>query len=117
MKKSVAVVLTRAPFGRIHLSEGLRAAGGIAAGFDHHDVSVVFAEDAVYAARETIDRDRLNMAAQVEDLEANEGTMFVDAAALDERDIPSDELADDIAVASAEQVSETIREADEVLTF
>jgi len=117
MKKSVAVVLTRAPFGRIHLSEGLRAAGGIAAGFDHHDVTVVFAEDAVYAAREAIDRDRLNMPAQIEDLTANDGRMLVDAAALADRDIPRDEIAADVSVVSDEQVSETIHAADEVLTF
>ena len=117
MKKSVAVVLTRAPFGRIHLSEGLRAAGGIAAGFDHHDVTVIFAEDAVYAAREAIDRDRLNMPAQIEDLDANDGTMVVDGAALAARDISREEVAGDVAVRSDEQVSETIRDADEVLTF
>ena len=117
MKKSVAVVLTRAPFGRIHLSEGLRAAGGIAAGFDHHDVTVVFAEDAVYAARDAIDRDRLNMPAQIEDLAANDGTMLVDAAALEDRDIAREEIAGDVSVVTASEVSETIRDADEVLTF
>ncbi|MFB6110130.1 MAG: DsrE family protein [Halodesulfurarchaeum sp.] len=117
MKKSVAVLLTRAPYGRIHLSEGLRAAGGVAAGFDHHDVTVLFAEDAVYATRSAIDRDRLNMPAQIEDLKANDGEMLVDAAALEERDISPEEIADDVAVASGRTVSETIRAAEEVLTF
>lgn len=117
MKKSVAVLLTRTPYGRIHLSEGLRAAGGIAAGFDRHDVSVIFAADAVYAARDAVDRERLNMPAQIEDIKANDGTLLVDASALESRKVSVEEVADDITVASAEQITETIHEAQEVLTF
>ena len=117
MKKSVAVLLTRAPYGRIHLSEGLRAAGGIAAGFDHHDVTVVFTDDAAYAARTTIDREALNMPAQIEDIEANDGRLLVDETALAERDVGADEIAADVAIVSEATISETIHDAEEVLTF
>ncbi|MBS3760160.1 DsrE family protein [Halodesulfurarchaeum sp.] len=117
MKKSVAVILTRAPYGRIHLSEGLRAAGGIAAGFDHHDVTVIFAEDAVYAAREDVDREALNMPAQITDLKANDGTMLVDRSAMEVRNIDSQEIMDDTVIVSASEVTESIQDAEEVLTF
>lgn len=117
MKKSVAVVLTRAPYGRIHLSEGLRAAGGIAAGFDHHDVTVIFTGDAAYAARPGIDRERLNMPGQIEDIEQNDGTMLVDKSALESRNVDPEEVPADITAASPATVSETIHDAEEVVTF
>jgi sulfur relay (sulfurtransferase) DsrF/TusC family protein len=117
MRKSVAVVLTRAPGGRIHVSEGLRAAGGVAAGFDHHDVTVVFTEDAVYAARKAIDRSALNMPAQIADIEDNDGELLVDQVAMVERNVDREAVAEDITVASGEAVGDRIRDAEEVLTF
>lgn len=117
MKQSVVVLLTRAPYGRIHVPEGLRAARGVAAGFDHHDVTVAFVEDAAFAAREGVDREALNMAPQIEDLAAEDGEMVVDEAALTDRDIPTGELASDIAVRSPADISGLIRDADRVLTF
>lgn len=117
MKKSVTILLTRAPYGRIHLSEGLRAAGGIAAGFDYHDVTVIFTGDAAYGARSAVDREALNMPDQIEDLEGNDGQLLVDASALEERDIQSDEIAEDVAIVGKAEVTETIHAAEEVLTF
>lgn len=117
MKQNVVVVLTRAPYGRIHVPEGLRAARGIAAGFDHHDVTVAYVEDAAFAARDAVDREALNMTPQIADLHEEDGEMVVDASALEDRDIAPDEIADDVAVRTAAEITELIHDADEVLTF
>ncbi|MFQ3295935.1 MAG: sulfur relay (sulfurtransferase) DsrF/TusC family protein [Halobacteriales archaeon] len=117
MKQDVVVLLSRAPYGRVHVPEGLRAARGVAAGFDHHDVTVVYLEDGVYAARDGVDREVLNMSPQIEDLHAEDGRMVVDASALADRAVDHDEVAEDIAIRSAREISTLINDADEVLTF
>lgn len=117
MKQDVLVLLTRAPAGRIHVPEGLRAARGIAAGFDHHNVTVAYVEDAAFAARDAVDRDALNMTPQIADLHEQDGEMVVDASALDSRDINPAEIAEDIEIESPEAITERIHDADEVLTF
>ncbi|MFC4541454.1 DsrE family protein [Halosolutus amylolyticus] len=117
MKRDVVVMLTRAPYGRVHVPEGLRAARGVAAGFDRHDVSVVFTQDGVYAAREAIDRDALNMAGHLADLDAEDGDLFVDAASMRKRDVTGDEIAPDVSVRSGEEVASMIERADHTLDF
>jgi sulfur relay (sulfurtransferase) DsrF/TusC family protein len=117
MKQDVVVLLTRAPYGRVHVPEGLRAARGVAAGFDRHDVTAAFTGDAVYAARASVDREALNMPGHVEDLFAEDGEMVVDAVAMAERGIEESEVADDIAVLSDEKITERIRDADHTLDF
>jgi len=117
MKQDVVVMLTRAPYGRVHVPEGLRAARGVAAGFDRHDVTVVFTEDGVYAARSSVDREALNMPGHVTDLLAEDGEMIVDAAAMHNRGIEDEEIADDVRVRSGEAVAERIRDADHTLDF
>ncbi len=117
MKQDVVVLLTRAPYGRIHVPEGLRAARGVAAGFDHHDVTVAYVEDGVYAARADVDREALNMTPQIVDLHADDGEMVVDAVAMNERGVESGELAEDITVKTGEEIARLINDADEVLTF
>lgn len=117
MKQDVVVLITRAPYGRVHVPEGLRAARGIAAGFDHHDVTVIYVEDGVYAARDGVDREALNMSPQIADLHDEDGRMVVDASALEDRNVDREGIAGDIAIRSAEAVSALINDADEVLTF
>ena len=117
MKRDVVVLLTRAPYGRIHVPEGLRAARGVAAGFDRHDVTVVFTQDAVYAARDAVDREALNMIGHVADLEAAEGRMVADGAAMAERGIEAAEIAPDVDVLEGSAVGELIRGADHTLDF
>ncbi|MEF8782172.1 MAG: DsrE family protein [Haloarculaceae archaeon] len=117
MKQDVVVLLTRAPYGRVHVPEGLRAARGVAAGFDRHDVTAAFTDDAVYAARASVDREALNMPGHIEDLFAEGGEMVVDAAAMADRGIGGAEIADDIAVLSGEEITDRIRDADHTLDF
>ncbi|MFB6297115.1 MAG: DsrE family protein [Salinirussus sp.] len=117
MKRHVVVLLTRAPYGRVHVPEGLRAARGIAAGFDRHDVTVVFTGDAVYAARAAVDREALNLPGHVADLLAEGGAMVADAVAMDERGIDPPEVADDVDVRSGATITELIRSADHTLDF
>lgn len=117
MKQDVVVLLTRAPYGRVHLPEGLRAARGVAAGFDQHDVTVIFTADAVHGARSSVDRDALNLPGHIADLNEQDGAMVVDRVALRERDVSPADVADDIDVAPGEEVTRLIREADCTLDF
>ena len=117
MKRTVLVMLTRAPYGRVHVPEGLRAARGVAAGFDRHDVTVLFTEDAVYAARESVDRDALNMSGHVADLTTEGGRMVVDSAAMADRDVDRAEIAPDVDIRSGDEVSDLVHRADHTLDF
>ena len=117
MKRDVVVMLTKTPYGRVHIPEGLRAARGVAAGFDRHDVTVAFVGDGVYGARAAVDREALNMPGHVADLKEQDGRMVVDGAAMAERDIAPGDIADDVEVLSGEQVSSLVREADCTLDF
>ena len=117
MKRDIAVLLTRAPYGRVHVSEGLRAARGVAAGFDRHDVTVVFTEDAVYAAREAVDREALNMPDHIDDLLAEDGRMVADREALAVREVDERDLAADVEAVSGDAVAQIIQDADHTLDF
>ncbi|NHN49092.1 DsrE family protein [Halostella sp. JP-L12] len=117
MKRDVVVLLTKAPYGRVHVPEGLRAARGVAAGFDQHDVTVAFTRDAAYAARAAVDRDALNMHGHVADLLEQGGEMVVDAAAMSERGVDPAEIADDVSVRSGDEIATMIRTADRTLDF
>lgn len=117
MKRDVVVLLTRAPHGRVHVAEGLRAARGVAAGFDRHEVTVVYTEDAVFAARAAADRERLTMTEHITDLRAENGRMVADRHALDARDIDPSEIAADITVRDGNAVAEILRTADHTLDF
>jgi sulfur relay (sulfurtransferase) DsrF/TusC family protein len=117
MKRDVVVLLRRGPYGRVHVPEGLRAARGVAAGFDRHSVTVIFIDDGVYAARATVDREALNMPGHITDLQTENGEMVVDADAMDERGIETEDIADDVTVCSGEAVAERIRGADHILDF
>jgi tRNA 2-thiouridine synthesizing protein C len=117
MKRDVVVLLTRAPYGRVHIPEGLRAARGVAAGFEMHDVTVIFTEDGVHGATAAVDRAALNMDGHVADLHEQGGRMVVDGEAMRERDIAPAAIADDIEVFDGDAVGERIREADTTLDF
>lgn len=117
MKRDVVVLLTRAPCGRVHIPEGLRAARGVAAGFDMHDVTVIFTQDGVYGAQDAVDREALNMNGHVADLEEQDGQMVADGAAMTERGVDKSEIADDVAVWSDDRVTARIRDADQTLDF
>jgi tRNA 2-thiouridine synthesizing protein C len=117
MKQSVVVLLTRAPYGRVHVPEGMRAARGVAAGFDRHDVTAVFTQDGVYAARAAVDRDALNLPGHIDDLFAEDGRMVVDGTAMARRDIPPTEIAPDIDVLDGAEITALLREVDHTLDF
>lgn len=117
MKQDVLVMLTRAPYGRVHVPEGLRAARGVAAGFDRHEVTVLFTADGVHAARAAVDRDALNMPGHIDDLLAEGGRLVADGVAMAERGIDGAEIADDVAVVSGSEAGELVRAADHTLDF
>ncbi|MCJ0621290.1 DsrE family protein [Haloarcula hispanica] len=117
MKRDVVVLLTRAPCGRVHIPEGLRAARGVAAGFDMHDVTVIFTQDGVYGARDAVGREALNMSGHVADLAEQGGQMIADGAAIAERGVDEGEIADDVTVWSDDRVTARIRDADHTLDF
>lgn len=116
MKRDIVVLLTRTPYGRVHVPEGLRAARGVAGGFDRHSVAVIFTQDGVYAARRGVDRAALNMEGHLADL-PSDAELIADRASMDERAITSEEIAEDIDVRSGERVAQHIRAADHTLDF
>jgi len=116
MKRDVLVMVTRPP-GRVHVAEGLRAARGVAAGFDRHDDTVLFAEDGVHSARASVDRDALNLPDHIADLRAEDGRMVADGPALQERAIDREAVADDITVLGGRETTELVRQADHTLDF
>lgn len=116
MKRDVLVLLARPP-ARVHVAEGLRAARGVAAGFDRHDVTVLFVDDGVYAARASADRAALNMADHVADLVAAGGRMLADGASLAARGLGPDDVADDIEVVDGTETTALVRQADHTLDF
>lgn len=117
MKRTVAVLLRRAPFGRVHVAEGLRAGSGVAAGFDNHDVTVVFAEDAVHATRMSAEWDALDMSPHLADLAEGNARLVVDAGALAEREIDDHEVAAEVEIRDSDAVNRILRTADRQLTF
>jgi tRNA 2-thiouridine synthesizing protein C len=116
VKRDVLVMLTRPP-GRVHVAEGLRAARGVAAGFDRHDVTVLFTEDAVHSSRAAADRAALNMSDHIEDLLAAGGRLVADGEALAERDIDRGDVAADITVLDGPQATALVRQTDHTLDF
>lgn len=117
MRREIVVLLTRAPYGRVHVPEGLRAARGVAAGFDRHGVTVLFTQDGVYAARAAVDRDKLNMTDHVAELLGEGGELAVDRAALAERDVAPTEIAQDVSVLDGRAATQLIRNADHTIDF
>ncbi len=117
MKRDVVVMLTRAPHGRVHVAEGLRAARGVAAGFDRHDVSVVFTQDGVYAARDDVDRDGLTMTGHLQDLDDAGGELLVDSTSMARRNVLPTEIAPDIRVRPGDEIVSLIKHADHTLDF
>ncbi len=117
MKRSVAVLIRRAPFGRVHVAEGLRAASGVAAGFDAHEVTVLFVDDAVHATLERADWDALDITPHVNALVEAEATLVVDESALVTRGIDPSEVAHGIDIASDTDIGRLLTDADRQMTF
>ena len=117
MKRTVAVLLRRAPYGRVHVAEGLRAASGVAAGFDNHDVAVCFVEDAVHATRGSADWDALDMTPHLEALFEADANLMVDETAISERGLEPDDIASDFDVRDSAAIDRIIRDADRQMTY
>jgi tRNA 2-thiouridine synthesizing protein C len=117
VRRDVAVLLTRAPYGRVHVPEEMRAARGVAAGFDRHAVTVVLTADAVYAARNAVDREALDLPGHIAGLDAEDRRMVADRKALAARDVKDTEIAGDIEVVSGEAVARIVQNADHTLDF
>ncbi len=55
-QKRVVVLFERRPFGTIHYVEGLRAALGIASGWDEHEVELIFLGEGAWYALKNVTR-------------------------------------------------------------
>ena len=117
MKRTVVVLLRRAPYGRVHVAEGLRAASGVAAGFDNHDVTVCFVGDAVHATRRSADWDALDMTPHLEALFEADADLMVDEAAMTERGLEPADIATDFDVRESATIDRIVREADRQMTY
>ncbi len=114
-ERNVIVSFNHAPYGTIFYNEGLRATVGVTAGLDEHSVNAVFLGEGVYYTLKNLDReDSARYIATLSDLGAK---LYAEEESLKERNISSEQLADDIEVVSRSRVLELFQEADHNIDF
>jgi sulfur relay (sulfurtransferase) DsrF/TusC family protein len=114
-EKSVVVTMHHAPFGTTHYTEGLRAAVGVTAGIDEHQVEVVFLGDGVLYTLKDVERtDSLHYLSTLKDLGAR---LYVEAESLEARSIETGALAEDVEVIPRSRVLELLLGADHTIDF
>lgn len=117
MRQKIVILLTRMPGGHIHLPEGIRAATGITAGFDEHDVKVLFTQDGAYAAMENTDWRATDIRTHVEEFRELGGELFVDEQALQTRELSTTNVRSDVTPLTHRELTELITDADKMLSF
>lgn len=110
-EKKVLVSIHRAPHGTIFAAEGLRAAVGLTAGIDEHEVDVVYQGDGVYFTLRDVDRAETTRYLDTLKTKTS-ATIYVDGDALAARGLSKDDVADDIQVIGRAEVLDLFRAAD-----
>ena len=116
MRKSIFVSFLRAPVGSIQFVEGLRVAGGLVRGDDHHQVTMAFMGKGARCAIKGVDR---SYAVKFLDFfPATDGKkFFVEEESLRQEGIDPAQLAEDFAVVSRKELGEMMRRADLCISF
>jgi sulfur relay (sulfurtransferase) DsrF/TusC family protein len=109
-EKKVIVSFNHAPYGTIFYTEGLRAAVGVTAGLDEHSVNSVFLGDGVYFTLKDVNRD--DSSKYLTTLSDMGSKLYAEEESLQERNISTDQVADDVEVVPRSRVLELFREAD-----
>jgi sulfur relay (sulfurtransferase) DsrF/TusC family protein len=116
MRKSIFISFLRAPVGSILFVEGLRVAGGLVRGEDHHQVTLAFMGKGARCAIRGVDR---SYAVKFLDFfPASAGKKFlVEEESLRQEGIEVSQLADEFAVASRKELGEMMRKADMCISY
>ena len=116
MSKTIFVSFLRAPVSSVFFVEGLRVAGGLVRGEDHHRVVIAFMGRGARCAVRGVDR---SYAVKFLDLFPASGgkKFYVEAESLAEDGIDSGLLAEEFAVASRVELGEMMRKADLCISF
>jgi tRNA 2-thiouridine synthesizing protein C len=115
----VAVLLRKAPYGRVYTAEAFRTIMGIAV-FEM-DICVVFMDDGVYALMKNQDPEKLGMKPlgdgfpMLKDFNVNR--FVVHDQSLADRGLSPTDLVMEVEVASGKQISKIFEEYSKVLPF
>jgi len=118
MANSVAIILTKSPYGDVDTVEGLRAASSIAAfGIE---TTVIFMDDAVLSLTKAHKPEGINMASIHASIKALIGTRLVaHIPSLEERGLTKDDLLDDLELelVNDDELAKLLSQMDVVFTM
>jgi tRNA 2-thiouridine synthesizing protein C len=115
----VAVLLRKAPYGRVYTAEAFRTIMGIAV-FEL-DICVVFMDDGVYALLKNQDPEKLDMKPlgdgfpMLKDFNVNRFVVYDQS--MEDRGLSPDDLVLEVEMANAAQISKIFKDYGRVLPF
>jgi sulfur relay (sulfurtransferase) DsrF/TusC family protein len=112
-ERTVLVLVTNKPFGKIVSAEGWRAAVGMF-GMDHQP-QLLFIGEGVYGLMK--DQDIMHIRMFKSTFESFDGRICVSKKSIDERNISSDEIFDNVEVLEESDVAKAFVENEIVITF
>ena len=112
-ERSVLVLVTSKPFGKILAAEGWRAAVGMF-GMDHQP-QLLFMGDGVYGLMK--DQNIMHIRMFKSTFESFDGRVCVSKKSIDERNILADEIFENVEVLEEEDVAKAFTENEIVITF
>lgn len=114
-ENKIMVLFLNRPFGTIHYVEGLRAALGIASGWDEHELYLLFmGEGAYYALKGVKKTDSLKYINTLEKLGFG---LSVERESLEELGIGEDEVSEEFKVISRQEAFDLMKEQDFTVDF
>ncbi|MBY8997978.1 MAG: DsrE family protein [Candidatus Thorarchaeota archaeon] len=112
-ERPVLIMVTNKPFGNIIAAEGWRAAVGMF-GMDHES-QLLFIGDGVYGLMK--DQDIMHIRMFKSTFESFDGRICVSKKSVEERNIATDEIFENVEILGEEEVAKTFIENDVVITF
>ncbi|MHA1964079.1 MAG: DsrE family protein [Candidatus Thorarchaeota archaeon] len=112
-ERPILVLVINKPFGKIIAAEGWRAAVGMF-GMDH-EPQLLFMGDGVYGLMK--DQDIMHIRMFKSTFESFDGRICVSKKSIEERNISSDEIFENIEVLGEEEVAKAFTENEIVITF
>ncbi|MFH0802956.1 MAG: DsrE family protein [bacterium] len=114
-QKAIAVILNNFPASSALCPEGLRAAIGLASGFDEHKISIILTGDGTWLALKTLDRSVLGK--YLISLKALEVPIYADRKKVMDLGLSEADIAEDVTLLESEQIKRTLQTTDLVLTL
>ena len=114
-QNKIMVMFLNRPFGTIHYVEGLRAALGIASGWDEHEVTLMFMGDGAYYALNGVGKtDSLKY---IHTLDRLGFGLSVEKESLEEIGISEEDVSKEFKVVPRKEVFEMIKDHDFTVDF